>query len=509
MFTLVDAIHRNARLVPHQEAVFDGTRRLTHGELADRALRIADGLRARGVGPGDTVGVLAGNTVFSIETFLGIVAAGAAFVPYNWRWAIEELSHGINETGATVVLVGSGFESAGAEVAAAGDLHAPVTFIHEGEEFDQLVSTSSRISSVNVSGSSAACILFTGGTTGFSKGVVLSHLAVLTNAVNEIADCRIGGRQQDRGLIVTPLFHSAALLCWFVPHYVTGNSSVLVHKFVEEEIADLVGRESITNMFLVPNMIRRMLKTGTFDNDSFRNSFKALHTGAGLLRLPDKTAVTELVPGLDLYFRYGLTEAGPMVTRLLPHDMMRPDIDGSIGTEYLMTEVELRDVNFETPVATGEIGEICVRGPNLMTGYYGRPDATADVLKNGWLRTGDLAVRDENGYLFFRDRAKDMIKTGGENVYSSEIEQLLHTHPAVMEAAVLGVPSEEWDEEVRAVIAVRRGQTVTEVEIATFLRQHLAGYKVPKLIALVGPEDLPVNPSGKIVKRQVRKAMGW
>ncbi|MFE5709073.1 class I adenylate-forming enzyme family protein, partial [Rhodococcus koreensis] len=353
------------------------------------------------------------------------------------------------------------------------------------------------------------CILFTGGTTGFSKGVVLSHSAILTNAVNEIADCRIGGRPNDRGLVVTPLFHSAALLCWFLPLYVTGNSSVLVHKFVEEEIADLVARESITNMFLVPNMIRRMLKSGTFDTDGFRNNFKALHTGAGLLRMPDKLAVSALIPDVDLFFRYGLTEAGPMVTRLLPQDMLRPEIDGSIGTEYLLTEVELRDLCDGAPTAVGEIGEICVRGPNLMTGYFGRPEATKEVLDNGWLRTGDLAVRDENGYLYFRDRAKDMIKTGGENVYSSEIEQLLHTHPAVMEAAVLGVPSEEWDEEVRAVIAIRPDQIVTETEIATFLRKHLAGYKVPKMIALVGPNALPMNPSGKIVKTNIRATMGW
>ena len=509
MFTLVDAIRRNERLVPDREAIADGHRRLTHGELADRAWRIAAGLRSLGVQPGDTVGVLAGNTVFSIETFLGVAAAGAAFVPYNWRWATEELTHGINETGARVVLVGEGFEGPIAEVVAGSGVAAPVRVVHEGEEFEGRLLTHGALRGAPVAAGDAACVLFTGGTTGFSKGVVLSHAAILTNAVNEIADCRIGGRPEDRGLIVTPLFHSAALLCWFLPHYVTGNASVLANKFVEDEVAALVAQESITNMFLVPNMIRRMLKAGAFDTEGFRRYFKALHSGAGLLRMPDKRAVADLIPDVDLYFRYGLTEAGPMVTRLLPQDMMRPEIDGSIGTEYLLTEVVLRDLVEDTPVATGEIGEICVRGPNLMTGYFGRREATEQVLRDGWLRTGDLAARDEQGYLFFRDRAKDMIKTGGENVYSSEIEQLLHTHPAVMEAAVIGVPSLEWDEEVRAVIAVRPGRSVTEAEIAGFLREHLAGYKVPKLIALVGPDALPVNPSGKIVKTNIRKAMGW
>ena len=375
MLTLVDAIRRNERLVPHREAIFDGSRRLTHGELADRAWRIAAGLRRLGVAPGDTVGVLAGNTVFSIETFLGITAAGAAYVPYNWRWATEELAHGINETGATVVLVGDGFDAAIAEAQSGGDLKEPITVVHEGDEFERVVAAEGDgRPNVSVSAAAAACILFTGGTTGFSKGVVLSHTAILTNAINEIADCRIGARPNDRGLIVTPLFHSAALLCWFLPHYVTGNSSVLAHRFVEDEIADLVERESITNMFLVPNMIRRMLKAGAFDSDGFRRNFKALHSGAGLLRMPDKLAVSELIPDVDLFFRYGLTEAGPMVSRLLPQDMLRPEIDGSIGTEYLLTQVELRDLFEDKPSDPGEIGEICVRGPNLMTGYFGRPE---------------------------------------------------------------------------------------------------------------------------------------
>ncbi|MBY4127548.1 AMP-binding protein [Rhodococcus fascians] len=507
MLTLVDAIHRNARLFPGREAIFDGSRRLSHAELSDRAWRIAGALRRAGVRSGDTVGVLAGNTVFSIETFLGVVAAGAAFVPYNWRWAAKELVHGVNETGAVVILVGDGFADAAADLLRDGGLDHDVTVIHEGAEFERLLDQPS--SDVTVTATDAACILFTGGTTGFSKGVELSHAAILANAVNELADARIGGRPGDRGLIVTPLFHSAALLCWFLPLYITGNSSVLAQKFSEDEVADTVARESITNMFLVPNMIRRMLKAGAFDGGGFRSTFRALHSGAGLLRIHDKLAVSELIPNVELYFRYGLTEAGPMVSRLLPHDMLREDIDGSIGTEYLMADVELRDLFDNAPVGVGEIGEIVVRGPSLMTGYYGRPEATADVLSNGWLRTGDLAVRDEQGYLFFRDRAKDMIKTGGENVYSSEIEQLLHTHPAVMEAAVLGVPSDEWDEEVRAVIAVRPGVVVTEAEIGAFLRQHLAGYKVPKMIALVGPNALPINPSGKIVKTNIRASMGW
>ncbi len=499
---------RNFRLNPQAEAVADGSRRLTHAELAERAWALGRGLRAAGVQTGDSVGVLAGNTVFSAETFLGAVVAGGAFVPYNWRWTTEELVHGINETGARVILVAKEFADDIEAALATGNLDPATRVFVEGSNFEELLLPGGELT-LDYGPEDAATILFTGGTTGFSKGVVLSHRACLTNAFNEIMDCRVAARVGDRGLISTPMFHSAALLCWFLPHYVAGRFSLLMGKFDEAEVAEAVTRERITNMFLVPNMIRRMLGAGSFEAEGFRNTFTSLHSGAGLLRMPDKLALMELIPHLDLYFRYGLTEAGPMVTRLLPADIMRDDIDGSIGQEYLLAEVDLREDDGVTSVGVDEIGELCVRGPGLMTSYYGRPDATAGVLKDGWLRTGDLATRDAAGYLYFRDRAKDMIKTGGENVYCSEIEQLLHTHGSIMEAAILGVPSLQWDEEVRAVISVREGHSVTEDEIRTFLRQRLASYKIPKVIVLVGPGQIPLNPSGKVVKSEVRKMVGW
>lgn len=505
---IAEAVSRNYRLNPDAEAVADGVRRLTHAELSERAWAIGRGLLAAGVNRGDSVGVLAGNTVFSAETFLGVVVAGAAFVPYNWRWTTDELVHGINETGARVILVARE-HSDGIEAAlATGDLDSATRVFIEGDDFDAML-LPGGVLRIESDPEDAATILFTGGTTGFSKGVVLSHRACLTNAFNEIIDCRVAANVGDRGLISTPMFHSAALLCWFLPHYVAGRFSLLMAKFDEGEVAAAVTRERITNMFLVPNMIRRMLVAGSFEAEGFRSTFTSLHSGAGLLRMPDKLALMELIPHLDLYFRYGLTEAGPMVTRLLPSDILRDDIDGSIGQEYLLAEVELRKDDGATLADVDEIGEIFVRGPGLMTDYYGRPGATSSVMRDGWLQTGDLATRDAAGYLYFRDRAKDMVKTGGENVYCSEIEQLLHTHGSIMEAAILGVPSLQWDEEVRAVISVREGHSVSEDEIRTFLRQRLASYKIPKVIVLVGPGQIPLNPSGKVVKSEVRKMVGW
>lgn len=507
MRTVADMVRLNARRHSSRDAVADATRRLSHGELSHRAWALARGLAELGVKPGDTVGVLAGNGVFCAEAFLGIAAAGAVFVPYNWRWATTELVAGVNETAARVVLVEGAFADAFTAALESGELETVQRVVHEGEEYESMLRSGGPFD-VEIGPEDPLCILFTGGTTGFSKGVVLSHRAALANVTNEVIDCAIGRAPDDRGLITTPLFHSAGLMCWFLPHYATGAASILMHKFDEETVADVVERERVTNTFMVPNMIRRMMNAGAFETAGFQRHFRALHSGAGLLRRPDKLALAEVLPDLSLYFRYGLTEAGPMVTRAQPHDMAREDVDGSIGKEYLLAEAQVQDPEGRE-VAPGELGEICVRGPGLMTGYFNRPEATAEVFREGWLRTGDLAVRDEEGYFYFRDRAKDMIKSGGENVYSAEIEQVLLTHPAVMEAVVLGAASTEWDEEVRAVLVRRPGHALEEAEVRSFLRERLAGYKVPKRVVFREPGQIPRSAMGKLLKASLKHDLGW
>ncbi len=507
MRSLADFIHINERHNGSREAVVDSNRRYTHHQLSHRAWAIARGLRALGVEPGEQVGVLAGNGIFSAETFLGIVAAGAVYVPYNWRWASPELIHGVNDSQARVVLVENEFRDAFVQAHDSGELAHVRVVVHEGAEFEGILGDDSPLD-LRVDPESIACVLYTGGTTGSSKGVELPHRAILSNAINEIVDCRIGQALDDRALIVVPMFHSAALLCWFLPHYVTGATSLFMRHFDEDQFGWLVERERITNFFLIPNMIRRLHRAGILHRNGVRRHVRAIHSGGASLRMPDKETIRDIMPDTDLYFRYGLTEGGPMVTRLQPQDALRPEVDGSIGKEYFLAEVELRGPD-DREVPTGEVGELCVRGPSLMRGYLNRPEATTEALRGGWLHTGDMAARDEEGFIYFRDRAKDMVKSGGENVYSAEIEQLLYTHSAVMEAVVVGVPSAEWDEEVRAVVSLRGGQQVTEDDLKTYLRGHLAGYKIPKRIAFIAPEKMPINPSGKILKPKVREIVGW
>lgn len=509
MRTIGDWIRLNSRRYPAREAFVGVDGRVTFGEAAERAWQLGRGLRSAGINAGDGIGILAGNTVFNAEAFLGSAAAGGVYIAYNWRWAPAELAAGISETKAKVVLVEEThlplLEAALAILMEQGDALPRV--IRQGTEVDTLRTGSGPLEDL-AGPESPLCIIYTGGSTGTPKGVVLSHRSSLANAVNEMYDCGVGRRENERGLIVTPLFHSAALLCWLVPHFVAGATSVIAQKFSDEAVVDLVGRESITNTFMIPNMMRRLMEAGVLADPAVRNNLKAVHTGAGLLRMPDKHLFTEMLPGAELYFRYGLTEAGPMVTRLKPSDMLDPGVDGSIGTEYLLAEAQLQDESGR-PVAPGELGEICVRGPGLMTEYFGRPEATAEAMRGGWLHTGDLAVQDHRGYFYFRDRLKEMIKTGGENVYCAEIEQVLHLHPAVLEAVVMGVPDPKWDEEVRAVVVLRNGRSTNTAELSGFLRQHLAGYKIPKKMVFVQPQDLPRSAAGKLVKSQLKVNLGW
>lgn len=504
MLTVPEALRLNARRFPGAVAVSGPDGQRSYADLAARAWALARGLAHAGVCPGDTVGVLTGNGVFAAETYLGVVAAGAIAVPFNWRWATPELVFAVDDARVGVVRVEEPWADAYEEAATTSELERVHTVVRQGPAYESFL-RSGPAPPLGVDEQAGNVVLYTGGTTGFPKGVLLTHRNVMANALNEIVDTAMEHR--DTTLLITPMFHSASLLCWFLPHLVLGARSVFLRTFDEELVADTMAREGITNGFLVPSMLRRLLRAGVLCCTRLRD-YRRMYVGAAAFRMPDKEEVRATLPDARLYYQYGLTEAGPIVTRLLPEDMERRDVDGSIGQEFLLAEVSVRDPHGQE-VAAGNVGELCIRGPGVMAGYLHRPAETRAVLREGWLHSGDLVTRDDEGFLYFRDRAKDMIKTGGENVYSAEVEQALYGHEAVAEAAVIGVPSAEWDEEVRAMVIVKPGHRVDERQLQAYLRGLLAGYKVPKRIALVGLESLPVNPSGKIVKRRLRASAVW
>lgn len=481
----------------------DHAGRLSHGQLAARAWAVGGGLIACGVRPGDTVAIFCGNGIFSAETILGTMAAGAIAVPLSWRWSRPELQHGLSDCGARIVIADKELAPVIEELVGSGSAPAVTTVVVEGPSYEAFLRSGAR-PDVPLSPDSPAIILYTGGTTGASKGVLLSHRNVMANAIDEIVDTDM--EPDDITLLIAPMYHSASLLCWFLPHLVIGACSVFMRHFDEDEAARLIAAEHVTNGFFIPNMVRRMLISGSWERHRM-DSFRRLYVGGATFRLPDKEAVRDVLPGVRMYYQYGLTEAGPIVTRLRPEDMFDAALDGSIGQEILLNDVSIRGED-GTELEDGTPGEICVRGPNVMLGYFNRPEATAAVFRDGWLRTGDLASR-QAGYFMFHDRLKDMIKTGGENVYSAEVEQALYSHPAVAEAAVFGVASEKWDEEVRAVVALKPGFSVGEPELLGHCRNLIAGYKIPKRILFIPLDQIPVNPSGKIMKRELRQRPLW
>jgi len=503
LLTIPDVLHRNHGRRPGSSAVVDDNRRLNQRELVERSWSVANGLARLGVQPGDTVAILCGNGIFSAETILGAIAAGAVAVPLSWRWSPAELEHGLSDSRAKVVLADREFAGDVQDLIDGGKAPAVAHLVTDGPDFEAFLGPPST-PDVAVVPSSPAVMLYTGGTTGDSKGVLLSHTNVMANAIDEIVDTDM--EADDVTLLIAPMYHSASLLCWFLPHLVIGACSIFMRRFDEEQAAGLIEREHVTNGFFIPNMVRRMLISGAWERHDM-GSFRRLYVGGATFRLPDKEAVREVLPAARIYYQYGLTEAGPIVTRLRPEDMFRPELDGSIGQEMLLNDVSIQDDDGRE-VADGVAGEICVRGPNVMLGYFNRPDATAEAFRNGWLRTGDVASR-RDGYFMFHDRLKDMIKTGGENVFSAEVEQALYSHPSVAEAAVFGVTSEKWDEEVRAVVALKPGVLLAEAELQNHCRGRLAGYKVPKRIAFVALETIPVNPSGKIMKRELKQQKLW
>jgi fatty-acyl-CoA synthase len=447
-------------------AVVDDRTRLTYRELVDRAYAVGNLVRSRGVAPGEPVGLLSGNSVFFVEVYLGIRAAGAVPVLYNWRWAAAELEYGLRDSGAALVFVEHEYRASFAAAAALSE--RPPVVVEQGPEYEAALTDPgepgepSDLDAVNV-------VIYTGGTTGFPKGVMLTERNVVTNALNEIIDTDM--HAGDCTLLIAPMFHAASLACWFLPHFLLGARSVLLREFDEKRVAAVTEAEGVTNGFLVPNMVRRLVASGQVREHDW-SRYERMYVGGAAFRLPDKRAVIAQLPHVAIYYQYGLTEGGPIVTRMRPEDMFRQDVDGSIGRAFLFSDVTVRDpVTFaEAPV--GEVGEIMVRGPNVMAGYL--------------------------------DRSKDLIKSGGENVYSAEVERVLYAHPAVREAAVIGVPSAEWDEEVCAVVARHDGTSVRAEELRAHCRAHLAGYKVPKRFTFLEPGEVPVNDSGKIVKSRLR-----
>lgn len=502
-----DWMGRGALYWPDTIAVVDtasgAESRFTYREMDRRADALARHLRDEAqVGRGDRVAIVAHNGVEYLDALFACARLGAIFVPFNWRLHPLELSELLRQTTPRALLVGGDFTSVVVEALAHAQL-APALLHLDGEgpagsvSYDEALARlpAAPIRNEAIDAEDILCLLFTGGTTGRSKGAQISYRMVAWNTLNTLVHEL---RQGDVTITHTPMFHTGGLLVYTLPVLTTGGTVVLMRRWDPEALLSLVERERVTLFFAVPTQYQQLLHSPRFAATDF-SSVRFLTSGGAPLPVSLIEAWRAVHP-VPFKQGFGMTEAGPGLFSMGPEHAVTKA--GSIGLPNHFVEARLVDER-GGEVATGEIGELVLKGPVLFSGYFGDPEATRAAFdERGWFHTGDLARRDADGFYFIVDRKKDMFISGGENVYPAEIEQALYAHPAVQQCAVVGVPDPRWGEAGVAFVVLKSGADATEEALLEHLRARLARYKVPKRIAL--RDALPLSPAGKILKRELR-----
>lgn len=502
-----DYVEKNARLYPHKTAVkVAGGRSCTFSELKERVYQLANGLVKKGLRPGDRVAVLAENCFEYPEMYLGIAKAGGVITPLNFRFATQEITTLVNESGARFMIVQSKY----AELA--GSLGREMKTVEEyvciGKapegmtEYDGLL-LESELSRPNadVGMDSLFCLMHTGGTTGAPKLTMLTHRNMLNCATVYIVET--GFTYGDVFMIISPLFHTGAAwpLFWT---FVMGNTFVILERFDIPTLIRAIGENKVTASLWMSQLVPSILNhPEVAARECDTSSLRRLLVGASVLPEPYLRRLMEMFPGISVSNIGGQTECGLFTgIRLEEHIDASPAKLSSVGPASFNMEVKVVDEK-DREVPPEVAGELCVRGEGVMKGYWNRPEETARSLRGGWQHTGDICKMDEDGYLYYVDRLKDMIKSGGENVYSKEVEEVLLAHPAVQESAVIGVPDEKWGEAVKALVVFKTGQIADEKELTALCRERLASFKCPKSLEVRG--EFPRTPLGKIDKKKLRQ----
>ncbi len=511
-------LERACLLYPARPAVVGGSLRLSYAEFAARARGLVCEMRASGLRAGERVAVLDLNTASFLEAYLAAAGCAAALVPLNVRLAPTELAWILRDSGARLLLahseLGALVRAALAEPTAvervlwSGPHASAVARPGEGLYDDAVARPAADFVPALVRPEDLAQLYYTSGTTGRPKGVMLTHRNVVTHALAAIAELSLCER--DVWGHFAPLFHLADAWATFAITWV-GGTHVCVPRFEEGAVLDAIERERVTITNLVPTMLNRLVHAPDAGRRNFGSLRRMLSGGAPIA--PELVRRVMEVFGCEYVQTYGMTETSPYLTlSLLTEELSRLSPEqqfaarAKTGRPFLAVELAVVDEQGR-PVANDgrSVGEILARGETVTPGYWNRPEETAAAFTpERWLRTGDLATIDAHGYLDIVDRKKDVILTGGETVYSTEVEHRLAQHPAVLESAVFGAPDPQWGESVRAAVVLRPGQSTTEGELAQFCRQHLGGFKVPRRIEFL--PELPRTGSGKVRKQALREA---
>ena len=485
---------RRARKTPDRVAVVHDGAALTFRELDNRVTRLAGVLRDDlGVSRGDRVGYLGPNHPAFLETLFAVSALGAVFVPLNTRLTASEYGYMLADCGVTLLVAGQEHGHVGRTVT--GDLGIDLLPLGDGYEA-ALAGAAGRPVGTRVGLDDPCIVMYTSGTTGSPKGATLSHGNVAWNCYNVLVDMDLAADEVT--LVTAPMFHVAALNMTCLPTLLKGGRVILEPRFDPERVLDLIERDRVTYLFGVPTMYAAVASSPRWA-DADLSSLRILLCGGA--PVPDDLTQAYLDRGLSFIQGYGMTEATAGVLCLDKEMSQRKA--GSAGVPHFFTDVRVVGPDL-TEVGPGERGEVVIAGPNVSAGYWGRPDATAESFTDGWLRSGDVALIDDEGYAFIVDRVKDMFISGGENVYPAEVENVLYDHPGVAECAVLGVPDEQWGEVGTALVVLQPGARPDSGELLAFAAARLGGYKVPKTVRFV--DSLPRNASGKILKSKLRAA---
>lgn len=505
---LTQALHKAAREKPSIRATVFAHRETTYGLLALRIARLAGALDALGVKPGQRVGMLALNSDRYLEYIFCTLWAGAVINPINTRWRVNEIAYSVQDCETEILFVDDAFLPLVAllrerctclrEIIYCGDASTPAGM----HGYEQLLEAAEPIDDRVRSGNDLAAVLYTGGTTGMPKGVMLSHTNLLTNALSTLAAAP--RPVVDVALHVAPLFHVGGIAS-IVQTMLRTATHVILPGFDPGAVLTAIDRHKVNEVFLVPTMLQMLLDDPAFvkhDVSSLRN----IIYGAAPIDSALLNRALSAFPSSQFMQVYGMTELAPVVAVL-------PDFchtgDGSklnaAGRPTPICEVRIVDPDTHDERAAGVTGEVLVRGPSVMIGYWNKPEETAKTLRNGWMCTGDGGYLDQDGYLHITDRIKDMIVSGGENVYSTEVENAILSHPAVQACAVIGISDEKWGEAVHAVVVARPGHELTTDQLKAHCREQIAGYKCPRSIEF--RDALPLSAAGKLLKYKLRDAL--
>jgi long-chain acyl-CoA synthetase len=481
----------SARRRPDHVAVKLDDAELTYGLVDEGSARVAGILRERGVQPGDRVGVMLPNVPYFPVVYFGILRAGAVVVPMNVLLKGREIAYYLGDSSARLLFAWHGFaDEAAAGARKAGDV--PVISVAPGE-FERLLGEAEPARELaQVDAGDTAVILYTSGTTGQPKGAELTHDNLRRNA--ELSSGLFDCTEDDVFFGGLPLFHTFGQTCCMNGATYLGATVTLLPKFDPGKALEIIQRDRVTVFQGVPTMHGALLHHP--ERDRFDTSSLRLIVSGGASLPGEVLRGVEEAFGVIILEGYGLSETSPVATFNPRH---RRKV-GSIGIPIEGVDIRIVDLE-DNDVPTGEVGEIAIRGHNIMKGYLGRPEATAEAIRDGWFHSGDLGRMDEDGYIFIVDRKKDMIIRGGYNVYPREVEEVLYEHPAVREAAVIGVPDEEWGEEVGAAVVLMEGEHADAETLRSFVKEQVASYKYPRKIWFV--DELPKGPTGKLLKREI------